>query len=60
MWDIIPDLKAYSLKKILKILLVKNFIIGCSKKKLSWKELLYKGIKKPQLKFNLGSMVISL
>ena len=33
MSDIIPDLKAYSLKKILKILLVKNFIIGCSKKK---------------------------
>ena len=33
MWDIITDLKANSLKKILKILLVKNFIIGCSKKK---------------------------
>ena len=47
MWDIIPDLKANSLKKILKILLVKNFIIGCSKKKkLSWKKLLYKGKKK--------------
>ena len=32
MWDIIPDLKANSLKKIQQILLVKNFIIGCSKK----------------------------
>ena len=27
MWDIIPDLKANSLNKILKILLVKNLII---------------------------------
>ena len=48
MWDIIPDLKANSLKKILKILLVKNFIIGCSKKKnYHEKKLLYKGIKNP-------------
>ena len=50
MWDIIPDLKAFSLKKILKILLVKNFIIGCSKKNYHEKKLLYKGIKNPQLK----------
>ena len=48
MWDIIPDLKANSLKKILKIPLVKNFIIGCSKKKkIIMKKTLVQRNKKP-------------